>query len=257
LTLLAKTGERLVRRGQGDRATARETRSVHANFDGALVPDPFAALLPSDGGAARCTPSYVRQRRRRAAILATTRQLLAAGDEEFTLRRVAERSEVTVQTLRNSFGRRDELMVSAINDHTSAVWEGLARICTGPLLFLNLAEMYFHCASRTPEFLRAMVTSAVANTPALGVTQRHGSSIKTGHLRRLAREGVLRPGADAEALAAQITRLNTFTMYEWANGGEALELRRELAVGNKLLLLGAVRPQHAGEIEAWTPSQAA
>lgn len=227
-----------------------------ATFDRALAPDPFAPLLPSDGEAAGA-PSYHRQRRRRAAILATTRQLLAAGDEDFTLRRVAERSGVTVQTLRNSFGRRDELMVSAINDHTSAVWENLARLGVGPLLFLNLAEMYFQCASRTPDFLRAMVTSAVANTPALGLAQRHGASIKTGHLRRMARQGLLRPGADAEALAAQITRLNTFTMYEWAAGGEALELRRELAVGNRLLLLGAVRPQHAAEIEAWTPSQAA
>ena len=230
---------------------------MHAIFDRALVPDPFATLLPSEGEAAAGAPSYLRQRRRRAAILATTRRLLASGDEDFTLRRVAERSEVTVQTLRNSFGRRDELMVSAINDHTSAVWEALGRLDAGPLLFLNLAEMYFHCATGTPEFLRAMVTSAVSNTPALGRAQRHGSAIKTGHLRRMAREGVLRPTAEVEALAAQITRLNTFTMYEWASGGDALELRRELAVGNKLLLLGAVNPQHAAEIEAWAPSQAA
>jgi hypothetical protein len=102
-----------------------------------------------------------------------------------------------------------------------------------------------------------MVTQAVANTPSLAVLQQHGSAIKVAHLRRLGRDGVLRAGVDAEALAAQITRLNTFQMYEWAAGGEAMELRRQLVIGNKLLLVGAVTPKAAAQVEAWAPAEAA
>jgi AcrR family transcriptional regulator len=228
-----------------------------AKFDPTIVPNPYAALVADAGGDPASQRSFLGQRQRRAAILATTRRLLADGQDTFTLRRVAEQSQITVQTLRNSFGRREDLMVSAINDHTSAVWAALGGFSTGPILFLDLAEMYFHCAKATPDFLRAMVTSAVANTQPLAVLQRHGSSIKTGHLRRMAREGLLRDSVDAEALAAQITRLNTFMMYEWATGGEAGELRRQLVSGNKLLLLGALTARPAALVEAWAPAEAA
>lgn len=230
---------------------------MQAKFDPAIVPNPYAALAADAGGELASQRSYLSQRQRRAAILATTRRLLADGQASFTLRRVAEESGVTVQTLRNSFGRREDLMVCALNDHTSAVWAALDGFSAGPLLFLDLAEMYFHCAKATPDFLRAMVTSAVGNTLPLAVLQRHGSSIKTGHLRRMAREGVLRENVDAEALAAQITRLNTFMMYEWATGGDAEELRRQLVSGNKLLLLGALTRRPAAQVEAWALSEAA
>lgn len=223
-------------------------------FDPAIVPNPYLPLTSGETAAGR---SFEGQRVRRAAILATTRRLLAQGQEAFTLRRVADENRVTVQTVRNSFGRREDLMVSAINEHTSAVWRALGAASSGPTVFLDLAQMYFHCARATPEFLRAMVTQAVTNTPSLAVLQQHGSAIKVAHLRRMGREGVLRSGVDAEALAAQITRLNTFQMYEWAAGGDAVELRRQLVGGNKLLLVGAVTPRAAAQVEAWTPAEAA
>jgi AcrR family transcriptional regulator len=222
---------------------------VQAMFDPRIVPDPYAAQIPRGG--APMQASFQRQRARRAGILATTRRVLARGQANFTLRRVADASGVTVQTLRNAFGRREELLVSAINDHTSAVWAALDGCPQGPTLFLDLAEMYFHCAAATPDFLRAMVTAAVGSAEPLAVLQRHGSAIKTTHLRRMAREGSIRPGVDIDALAAQITRLNTFMMYEWAAGGDARELRRQMVIGTRLLLLGAVSAEAARALEDW------
>lgn len=236
---------------------------MQAMFDPRIVPDPYAAQMPRQAATAETRASFQRQRARRAGILATTRRVLAHGEESFTLRRVADASGVTVQTLRNSFGRRDELMVSAINDHTSAVWAALEGCSQGPTLFLDLAEMYFHCAAATPDFLRAMVTAAVGSAQKsptegpLAVLQRHGAAIKTAHLRRMAREGSIRPGTDIEALAAQITRLNTFMMYEWAAGGDAYELRRQMVTGNRLLLLGAVSAEAAQQLEDWRMGAAA
>lgn len=226
---------------------------MQATFDPRIVPDPYAALAAANDACG----SFERQRARRAAILATTRRVLAEGQDGFTLRRVADESGVTVQTLRNSFGRREELLVSAINEHTSAVWAALGSFSQGPALFLDLAEMYFRCALGTPAFLRAMVTAAVASAQPLALLQRHGAAIKIAHLRRLAREGSLLPGTDLEALAAQITRLNTFMMYEWAAGGDAHELRRQMVTGNRLLLSGAVSPAGQRQLDAWRISEAA
>jgi AcrR family transcriptional regulator len=197
--------------------------------------------------------SLRRQRDRRAAILATTRRLLAQDQEHFTLRRISEECEITVQTIRNAFGRREDLLVSALNEHTTAIWQALASVSSGSMLFLDLAQMYHHCASVTPTFLRGMVTAAISGNLPLAVLQRHGSLIKVEYLREMARREMLRPGVNIEALAAQITRLNTFMMYEWVIGGDAEELRHQMISGNKLLLMGAMQSARAAEIEAWMP----
>jgi AcrR family transcriptional regulator len=222
-------------------------------FDSRIVPDPFAPLAAAND----VSGSLERQRARRALILATARRVLAESHDAFTMRRVADESGVTVQTLRNSFGRRDELLVSAINEHTSAVWSALGKFSQGPALFLDLAEIYFHCAETTPDFLRAMVTSAVGSAQPLATLQRHGAAIKIGHLRRMAQDGSLRSGAEIDALAVQITRLNTFMMFEWAARGDAHELRRQMVMGNRLLLGGAVSPSGQRQLDAWRMSEAA
>ncbi len=217
--------------------------------------DPFAVLLAKDDDGAGHL--LRRQRERRATALAIARRLLAEAPEQFTLRRVADECGVTVQTLRNGFGRREDLLVAAFNDHTSAVWRTLGSTSAGPFLFLDLALVYHRCALRTPHFLRAMVISAMTNSRPLARAQRHGSLIKSAHLRALARSETLRPGVDAEALGAHITRLNTFMMYEWAQGGDPDDLRRDMIDGNRLLLMGALTMRAAAEVEAWQPPLAA
>ncbi len=215
--------------------------------------DPFTTLLAKEEpGGGR---SLRRQRRRRAMALAVTRKVLAESPEQFTMRRVAEECGVTVQTLRNGFGRREDLLVAAFNDHTSAVWRTLDRMSRGPLLFLDLALVYHRCATQTPHFLRAMVMCAMAGTRPLALSQRHGATIKSAHLRSLAQSGMLREGVDAQALGAHITRLNTFMMYEWAQGGTPDELRQVMIDGNRLLLMGALAGQAAIEVEAWQPAR--
>jgi AcrR family transcriptional regulator len=223
-------------------------------FNPTLVPNPFEPILLRGGKVAQ-TCSAQRQQFQRAAMLATTRRLLAEGREQFTLRRVSEACGVTVQTVRNSFGRREDLLVSALNEHTTAVWEALGLLKSGPALFLDLAQMYYHCACKTPGFLRAMVTTAVASSHPLAVLQRHGVAIKIRHLRELARQELLRPGTDVKALAAQITRLNTFMIYEWAMLDDVEELRRQMVAGNRLLLAGAVEPHVAAALEDWAPQE--
>ena len=227
-----------------------------APFDPALAPDPYSLLLPTAGPA---PGSRLRRRQQigRATILATARRLLARSPGQFTLRRVAEECGVTVQTLRNGFGRREDLLVAAFNDHTNAVWRALIGFSAGPLVFLDLAQIYHRCAVATPEYLRAMVTSAIASMRPLAAAQKHGAGIKSAVLRGMMRDEMVRPGVDPAALAAHITRLNTFMMYEWAIGGDASDLRQAMIDGNRRLLIGALTPRHAAPLEEWRPAPAA
>ena len=215
------------------------------------VPDPFA-VLGAGGARLRGGLALARQRERRDVILATTRRVLAETPDRFTLRRVAESAGVSTETVRNAFGRREDLLVAAFNDHTSAVWRGLAQRSRGPTMFLDLARIYHGCALAHPLFLRSMVCAAMAEARPLATAQRHGSAIKLAHLREMERGAMLRPGVDVAALAGQVTRLNTAIMYDWARGLlDDDALLTQMVEGTRMLLLGALAPQHGAEVEAW------
>jgi len=49
----------------------------------------------------------------------------------------------------------------------------------------------------------------------------------------------------------------TTLMYEWAAGGDAIELRRQMVTGNRLLLIGAVSAEGARQLDAWQMSEIA
>jgi AcrR family transcriptional regulator len=223
---------------------------VQSRFSPAVFPNPFAPLVAGAAASAHHA-SLKRLKLRRAAILAATRRLVSQGPEQFTLKRVAEECEVTVQTIRNSFGRREECLASALNEHTTAIWQALGCHSSGPWVFLDLAQMYYHCACATPGFLRGMLTAAISNAAPLAALQRHGAQLKVDYLRAMAQAKLLRPGVDAEALAAQITRLNTFMMFEWTLHGDAEELKTQMLNGNRLLLLGAMRASAAAHMLEW------
>jgi AcrR family transcriptional regulator len=215
------------------------------------IPHPFEPLLPERlGAAAPQQRSVARQLARRAQILAATRRLLAeTGHERLTLRKVAEACEVTVQTLRNSFGRKEELVAQAVNEHTSAIWLNLARPHPGPQVFIAFPDVIHQVAVQAPGFLRGTLSAAFTDSPSLQVLQDHASANKARVLRGMARAGLIRPGIDLELLADQITKLDTMLMYEWARTGDAEALWEKMLSGHKVLLLGALRPSAAAQVE--------
>lgn len=228
-------------------------------YQGAL-PDPFAPVLPplpiEQQRNRRRPPPARGQRARRAAILATTRRMLAeSGLDAFTVRGVAESCEVTVQTIHNSFGRRQDLLVAALNEHTSEIERAAALLSPGPMLFLHLARLYSACAAQSPTFLREMVSTAFSPMNPLMAMQNHGARNKTRLLQMMTIGGQLRDDVKAEALAQQITRLNTLTVFEWSRHGDVAEMHREIMFGNRLLLQGALRTAAADQVEAWFAEQ--
>ena len=212
-------------------------------FGTADFPDPFepvvADLPPAEVAHAR---SLRQQRARRAMILATTRRMLAQTDHErLTLSSIAEQCGVAVQTIRNSFGRREDLIVSAVNEHTTWMWQEIARQLPGPLAFMEFARMLHSCAVRTPGFLRGALSVAFTRDSSMQTLQAHAVFNKTQLLKGMIGEGCLRPRTDIGLLAAQITKLDTMLMYEWSRSDDAEEFGRQLVAGHGFLLRGAFR----------------
>jgi len=216
----------------------------------AMVPDPFR---PLSLGTRHDPPGTERLLRRRAEILAVTRRLIAeAGHDHVTLRQISDECEVTVQTIYNSFGPRLDLLMKALNEHTTAVESVACARSSGPLLFLNVAEMYYRCAIDTPDFLREMVSMLFSTNDSLVQMQLHGTRHKTQLLRDMARGGIFRDGIQPQMLAAQLTRVNAYAVFEWSLHQDVEALRQEIMLGNKLLMLGALQPWAAAEVEAYS-----
>ena len=220
-------------------------------FDSAVFPNPFKPLVVGTPYAETSQQlSLQRQRVRRAEILATTRRVLAeTGHERLTLKRISAECDIAIQTIRNSFGRREDLIVSAVNEHTTCIWQTLAKVSPGPAAFIDFSNMIYACALQAPDFLRGTLTIAFANNPSLLVLQGHAAATKTGLLKKMATQDLLRPGIDVDLLAAQITKLDTILMYEWSQNNNAEDLFRQMAAGHKVLLLGALRESAAMRIE--------
>lgn len=212
-------------------------------------PSPFAPILPSPTAAERLIrqPSVHRLLARRADILAATRRSIAeAGFERFTVRSVSQECAVTVQTIHNSFGSRQQLLVRALNEHSVLMDDTAAALSSGAGIFMALAELYYHCALETPAFLREIVTAAFATKERLATMQRHAIQSKISILQDLPGSDFLSAAVDISVLATQITRVNSFAVYDWSQHGDANELRRQIVQGNRLLLLGVLRlPDHA------------
>jgi len=216
-------------------------------FESVVIPHPFEPIAVDYRSAGRGQQrSLERQRRRRAEILATTRRLLAeAGGDRLTLRRVANECEVTAQTLRNSFGRKEELIAQAVNEHTSIIWLRLAEPRGEPLVFLAFSDVIHQFAVNVPDFLRGTISAAFTNSPSLHVLQTHAARSKTRLLRGIASKGLLRPDIDIGLLADQITQLDTMLMHEWSRTGDDRLLREKMTHSHQVMLRGALRPSVA------------
>lgn len=212
-------------------------------------PNPFERINSQNLRlAAAQYPSLERQRIRRAGILATTRRVLAeTGHERLTLRRISDECDVAIQTIRNSFGRREDLIVSAVNEHTTGIWHNLAQQSSAAEALIDFADMIYKCAVQAPGYLRGAIKNAFSNNTSLLTTQKHAVNNQSQLLRALFRQGVMRPGIDVELLASQMTRLDTILMYEWSRHGNASELKSEMMASQKTLLRGALRESAAEE----------
>jgi AcrR family transcriptional regulator len=185
---------------------------------------------------------------RRERILAAVRELVAErGWRGVTMRDLARRCRVSVPTLYNQFGGKDELLAAAALGHFSALLERTVSEA-GPGGWRRLLALLARCAenmtrqsayhrSLLEAFALARETEPVQDRLVADLTRALGAE-----LAAMRRQQELEEWIDADLLAGQITASCVSASVRWARGGLGdAGLRAAMLHGASLLLLAAAR----------------
>ena len=184
---------------------------------------------------------------RRASIMETARQMIAEkGYESITIRELAVACRVSVPTLYNQFGGKDQLLAAAIEDHfvgdpdqvkikTSLI--GLDRI----FAILDFITLQF---LQAPDFHRRLL-EAFGSLDSMQQVQR---SITASLAHEIGQElgvmqhkGELEAWVDPELLAGQVTTAFISSTIIWGSGIiKENQLAASVQYGTGLVLAGVV-----------------
>jgi len=194
---------------------------------------------------------------RRERILEAARLLIAdRGYDAVTMRDLAEKSLVSVPTLYNLFGSKNELLFAAVeyyfadlvgNAETVEPEDGLARI-------ISLARTLGRETPRHAAYVRSMMGFIGSASDTGGINDLVAGQLSkemVGALEQMQSKRQLVAWADPRLLAGCLANQISITTFEWARR----ELRDEvlegaMLYGTALTLLGVARGKAAGELEA-------
>jgi len=184
---------------------------------------------------------------RRASMMETARQMIAEkGYESIKIRELAAACRVSVPTLYNQFGGKDQLLAAAIEDHfvgdpdqvkIKTSLNGLERI----FAILDFITSQF---LQAPDFHRRLLEAFGS----LDSTQQVQRSITASLAHEIGQElGMmqdrreLESWADPELLAGQVTNAFISSTIVWGSGGiKENELTAAVQYGTGLVLAGVV-----------------
>jgi len=184
---------------------------------------------------------------RRASMMETARQMIAEkGYESIKIRELAAACRVSVPTLYNQFGGKDQLLAAAIEDHfvgdpdqvkIKTSLNGLERI----FAILDFITSQF---LQAPDFHRRLLEAFGS----LDSTQQVQRSITASLAHEIGQElGMmqdrreLESWADPELLAGQVTTAFISSTIDWGSGGiKENQLTAAVQYGTGLVLAGVV-----------------
>lgn len=214
--------------------------------------NPSAILLgktPADAG-----PRQLAHRERRARILAETRHLITEGGiDGVTLRELAARSRLSVQTIYNIVGNRTQVVHAAIGQYICASVKRAAHFDHCPNFFMGVADALWQEVAANPAYIRAATRACDGRDPALyrSVRKRSARFLKA-MLGRHFRQEADRRGVDLTALSENIVAMAGATALEWANDAIGLEqLRYRLASAYGLSMLAVLPEAEIGKVTHW------
>ena len=156
---------------------------------------------------------------RREKILETARDLIESnGYEGLTMRNLASESGVTVPTIYNLIGNKEQVLFVAVEEQTKGFVANLERAGTD---LTALIEATVRQLVRRPRYYRALLP-VLANSESADSARRHvtravGDQI-TGCLEKLARDGELAAWVDRDILAQRLQAHLDMASLEWARG---------------------------------------
>lgn len=194
---------------------------------------------------------------RRQRILAAARETIAAvGVEGLTMRRVAEGARVTVPTVYNLVGSRDEVLATAIADQTER-WvervETFTRDAAPASRALAVVEACVEELLRVPDYypalLRFLNASPAASEGRRNVDRAMRSQFEAA-VDALSRAGQLADWVDPKLAAARLRAQLSSVCFEWAKGElDAEGLRRTAMFDLGVSLRGLCRGSACDEFE--------
>lgn len=194
---------------------------------------------------------------RKQRILEVGRRLIAAhGFDGVTMRELAEQSLVSVPTLYNLFGGKNELLSAVVESYFAKLMGSALRRPTGeglPRIFAVCRLLSVHLPQNA-EYARSLMTFSLGSSGSSPVLEFVASEL--AHEFGLALEQMqgrrqLVAWVDGEALAERLASLVLMVTFEWGNrqlSDEALEAA--MLFGAASMLLGFGRGKAAAELEA-------
>jgi AcrR family transcriptional regulator len=194
---------------------------------------------------------------RRSRILDAAREIIAStGFEKLTMRDLASAARVTVPTIYNLIGSKDELLRAAVQQQTENF---IAGIESSPRLtpasrILSVVDVCIDELLRLPDYYQSLLRLLLTSHSGQGLRDSVTDSLSQEFERALgemAEAGELAPWADPRALADRLGSHMRITAIEWATGKfDAERLRSAALYGTCLMLLGVSEGHSAVEIEA-------
>ena len=209
-----------------------------------------------------------RQSLRRAEILRQARILIGhQGYAGFSIRKVAENSEVAPQTVYNLLGDREQVLEAAITQHVAAMisaarklsspYGNMGATVSGPSsppgFFMCLADVLWGHALKNADYTRKVIRAqfTTRSIPSHRIQGVLTAAYRT-ELNKLADEGQLRSGIDTNLVADSMQAGVTMTAFRWADEhDDDLLLRRQIVTSLGLPLIGAMTASARRPVEMW------
>jgi AcrR family transcriptional regulator len=193
---------------------------------------------------------------RKERILDAARLLIAdRGYDAVTMRDLAEKSLVSVPTLYNLFGSKNELLFAAVEYYFADLVEnaGVVEPEDGLAKIISLTRTLGRETPRHAAYVRSMMGFIGSASDTGGINDLVAGQLSNemiGALEQMQSKRQLATWADPRPLAACLANQISITTFEWARqqlSDEALEGAMLYAAA--VTLLGAARGKAAGELE--------
>ncbi len=194
---------------------------------------------------------------RREGILVAAREIIAEGGlDALTTRELARRSRVTVPTVYNLVGAKDEVLFAAVEDQTRrflAAFEGRDALPPAQRAIAVSRDCVKELV-RAPHYYRAVLLLMYASDAGKDVRRSVGRAVVREFeeaVTALRDEGGLTEWADPRSVAERLGVTLTAAALQWATGDlPASEFERTAVLGTCMLLLGVCKGETRDEIEA-------
>lgn len=183
---------------------------------------------------------------RRERILAAAREIIgSSGYAGLSMRDLARQSRVTVPTIYNLVGSKDEVLFAAVEEQTARFVAGIeeAQGASPVDRVLSVHESCVRELLRLPRYYRALLMLLVTSEAAAPIRSRVAQAL-AGELARgieaLSRAGTLADWVEPEALRPLLQRNLNVASLQWASGDLADARLRPVALYGACCILAGV-----------------